>query len=172
MRVLIREVKSNELVSGIIREGKKDELPTLMDEWEFDFLKKAKERGKQVYILVKEESQNVIEGCMVFSIHETLGPYLDLLEVAPHNKNSSGKYKRVSGCLIAFACGLSLAQGETLDKGFLSFRAIGREFESAEILEEYYRERYGAIKNFHGFMEIHPEKSKQLIKEYLEKEEE
>ena len=48
MRVLIREVKSNELVSGLIREGKKHELPTLMDEWEFDFLKKAKESGKQV----------------------------------------------------------------------------------------------------------------------------
>ena len=50
--------------------------------------------------------------------------------------------------------------------------SIGKEYMYAETLEEYYRERYGAIKNFHGFMEIHPEKSHQLIKEYLEKEEE
>jgi hypothetical protein len=75
---------------------------------------------------VKEESPAIIEGCMVFSIHEILGAFLDLLEVAPHNKGRNGKYKRISGCLIAYACGLSFEKGKNEDKGILTFKAMGK----------------------------------------------
>jgi hypothetical protein len=166
MKVLILEVVSGELVKAQIRDGNHSELPTHLN-WDFNFAKKAKEKGKSVYVLVKEESPTVLEGCMVFSIHEVLGPFLDLLEVAPHNKGRSGRYKRISGCLIAFACGLSFEKGKNEDKGIVTFKAMGKKEDSSLKLEKWYREKYGARMNPLGFMEIHPDQSRILMEEYL-----
>ncbi len=166
MKVLIVEVSSGEFVKSQIRDGILTELPSHLN-WDFNFAKKARERGKSVYVLVKEESPAIIEGCMVFSIHEILGAFLDLLEVAPHNKGRNGKYKRISGCLIAYACGLSFEKGKNEDKGILTFKAMGKEQDSSLRLEKYYREKYGALMNPLGFMEIHPAQSRILMEEYL-----
>lgn len=171
MRILILEMISGKLINGLIREGLKSELPSIRQNWDFNFSKKAQEKGKSVFILVKEESPALVEGCMIFSVHKDLGPFLDLLEVAPHNKGKNGKHKRVSGCLIAYACGLSFERGENEDKGILTFKAMGKDQESSIVLEKYYRENYGAIMNPLGFMEIYPDRSRLLIEEYLYKKE-
>jgi len=49
--------------------------------------------------------------------YEVFSEYLrDYLEVAPHNKESNGKYKLVAACLIAYACGLSFQKGKEVDR--------------------------------------------------------
>lgn len=172
MKVQILEVDSEELVRAIIREGLKNEIPSLKDGWWFNLKKQSLLKGKRTFVLVKEDSVNVIEGCMIFSIHETFGPFMDYLEVAPHNKGRSGKYKRVAGCLIAYACTLSFAEGVGADKGILTFQAYSEGDDSQKLLEALYREKYKAIKNGWGFMEIYPDESKFLIEEYLNSEDE
>lgn len=64
--------------------GVSNQMPSINDNWVFDFNKHSK--NKMVFKLVKENSPKTIEGCMIFSLHNTSGPYLDYLEVAPHNK--------------------------------------------------------------------------------------
>lgn len=167
MKLLILEVDSNELIRGIIREGKKTEMPSIKDGWLFNFNKHIKPKGKTAFVLVKEETPKIVEGSMIFSLHETFGPYMDYLEVAPHNKGRNGKYKRVSGSLIAYACGLSFDKGINEDKGILTFQAYSGEIDSKKKLERLYRNKYGAIMNPLGFMEIHPDQSRLLIEEYL-----
>lgn len=167
MKVLILEVDSNELISAIIQEGKSKEMPSVKDLWQFNFNKHSLPKDKTAFILVKEDTPKIIEGCMIFSIHDTFGPYMDYLEVAPHNKGSKGKYKRVSGCLIAYACGLSFEKGKNEDKGILTFKAYSENEEDQKILEKFYRDKYGAILNPSGYMEIYQDKSVLLIEEYL-----
>jgi len=169
MKVLILEVRSDELIRGIIKEGKTKEMPSLKDGWKFNFNKHSLPKDKKAFILVKEDTPKIIEGCMIFSIHETFGPYMDYLEVAPHNKGVEGKYKKVSGCLIAYACGLSFDKGTNEDRGILTFKAYSDEDEIK--LEKFYR-KYGAIMNPWGCMEIHQDQSKLLIEEYLIDEDE
>lgn len=167
MKVLILEVDSNELIRGKIREGKRTDMPSMKDGWYFNFNKHIQAKDKTGFILVKEATPQIIEGSMIFSMHETFGPYMDYLEVAPHNKGQNGKYKRVSGSLIAYACGLSFANGVNEDKGILTFQAYSKGKDSTKKLEKFYRTKYGAIMNPLGFMEIHPDQSRLLIEEYL-----
>ena len=108
---------------------------------------------------------------MIFSVHETFGPFMDYLEVAPHNKGSKGKHKRVSGCLIAYACGLSFEKGQNEDKGILTFKAFGKNEMDQKILEKFYQDKYGAVMNPYGYMEIHQKQSQLLMEEYLDNEE-
>jgi hypothetical protein len=123
-----------------------------MDGWLFDFSKNSQQKGKAAFIFVKEDTPKVVEGGMIFSLHETFGPYMDFLEVAQHNKGEDGKYKRVSGCLIAYACGLSFEKGVDSDSGFLKFQALSVNYESTKRIE-----KYGAIMNPFELMEIHPD---------------
>lgn len=170
MKVLILKVDSNELIRGVIQEGKAKDMPSLKDSWQFNFNKHSLPKDKSVYILVKEDTPRIIEGCMIFSMHETFGPYMDYLEAAPHNKGVAGKHKRVSGCLIAYACGLSFENGKKEDKGVLTFKAFSESEENQKKLEVFYRDKYGAIMNPFGYMEIYQEQSKLLIEEYLSDE--
>lgn len=167
MKVLILEVDSNELIRGIIQEGNAKEMPSTKDAWQFNFNKYSLPKGKTAFILVKEDTPKIIEGCMIFSMHDTFGPFMDYLEVAPHNKGSEGKYKRVSGCLIAYACGLSFEKGKNEDKGILTFEAFSKNKEDQKNLEKFYRNKYGAVMNPYAFMEIHQNQSRLLIEEYL-----
>ena len=169
MNVKILEVSSQELTRAIIKEGVKNKLPTIKDDWIFDFNKHSRASNATAYILVHEDTPTIIEGCMIFSIHDSLGPYMDYLEVAPHNKEGQGKHKYVAGCLIAYACGLSF-QSDSIDKGILTFQAFGKNQKSTKKLEVLYQNRYGAILNPWGYMEIHQDKSKKLIDEYLYRE--
>ncbi|MNK05389.1 hypothetical protein D3C87_232710 [compost metagenome] len=172
MKVKIVEVNSDQLVSAEIREGNKKEMPSLSDGWSFNFSKHSLGKGKKVFILVKEDSPTIIEGCMIFSIHETFGPFMDYLEVAPHNWGSNGKYKRVAGCLIAYACRLSFKEGTGNNRGILTFKAFAENKDSHEHLERLYRSNYMAVKNPFGYMEIYSDKSEVLIDKYLYEKEE
>lgn len=84
MRVLILEARSDEPIKALIIREVSNQMSSINDNWVFDFNKHSK--NKMVFKLVKENSPKTIEGCMIFSLHNTSGPYLDYLEVAPHNK--------------------------------------------------------------------------------------
>ena len=172
MKILILEVDSNELIRAIIKEGKAKEMPSVKDAWQFNFNKHSLPKDKTAFILTKEDTPKIIEGCMIFSVHETFGPFMDYLEVAPHNKGSEGKYKRVSGCLIAYACGLSFEKGQNEDRGILTFEAFSKNKADKIKLEKFYRDKYGAIINPFGYMEIHQDQSRLLVEEYLSDENE
>ncbi|MGV3610331.1 MAG: hypothetical protein ACO1N0_05250 [Fluviicola sp.] len=172
MKVRILEVDSDELISAEIRKGDEKEMPSITDGWVFNFNRHSLSKGKRAFVLVKEDSPTIIEGCMIFSIHETFGPFMDYLEVAPHNLGSTGKYKRVAGCLIAYACGRSFKDGVGFNRGVLTFKAFAEDESSQRYLEELYRTKYLAVKNPFGYMEIYTDQSKFLINEYLNDEEE
>jgi hypothetical protein len=167
MNVLILAKGSNRLVDAIIRRGDLNELPTISDGWLFNFQKLASKIGKQSYVLVREESIDLVEGCMIFSMHESFGPYMDLLEVSPMNKGEQGLFKNVAACLIAYACGLSFEFGENEDKGILTFEAYSKTREGREKLIELYQQKYGAVSNPYGYLEIYPKQGKILMEKYL-----
>lgn len=54
-------------------------MPSITDGWVFNFNKHSLAKGKRAFVLIKEDSPAIIEGCMIFSIHETFGPYMDYL---------------------------------------------------------------------------------------------
>jgi hypothetical protein len=167
MEVFILNTTSDKLIPAFIRKGKLEELPSISNSWIFNFRKASQINGKTVFVLVCEETGNILEGCMIFSIHETFGPYMDLLEVAPHNKGNHETYKDVAGCLIAYACGLSFELGQNENKGILTFEAYGKFKESKENLLQLYTSRYGASQNPFGYLEIYPEQGRLLIEKYL-----
>lgn len=172
MKVKILEVVSNQLINAEIREGEKKEIPSLTNGWSFDFNKHSLAKGKRAFVLVREESSTIIEGCMIFSMHETFGAFMDYLEVAPRNWGREGKYKRVAGCLIAYACRLSFKEGIGFNKGILTFKAFAEHEDSQRYLEDLYRTKYMAARNPFGYMEIYHDQSKLLINEYLNNDEE
>ena len=95
---------------------------------------------------------SVIDGKMV---------YLNVIEVAPHNYGSKGKYKNVTGCLIAYACLLSIKYGKGSYNGFLSF-------DSKTNLIKLYQEKYMAVLIGSQKMYINDTNGKKLIKQYLD----
>lgn len=169
MEVKILEVSSKELKRALIKSGNKNKLPGINENWFFNFKKHSSAAKLKAFILVREDTPAVIEGCLIYSVHETYGPFMNYLEVAPHNKGLTGKYKYVACCLIAFACGLAF-EVEGPDKGILTFQAYGKNATFKKKLETLYQMRYGAKMNPWGYMEIPPDESKRLIALYLNRE--
>ncbi len=67
MRVKIREITATELRDALIKEGKSKELPSIHDNWKFNFASLLKKLSDaKAYLLVRADSLNVIEGCMIF----------------------------------------------------------------------------------------------------------
>lgn len=167
MKVNLLNFATNDMVRAGIRSAKIEEMPSIADKWHFNFRKYFQNKGKMAFVLAREETPEIIEGCMIFSLNQTLGPYMDLLEVAPHNKGVNGLNKRVAGCLIAFACGLSFEFGKNEDKGILTFEVNGKSPSAKNRLEKLYTEFYVAKANPFGFMEIYPDEGKRLMDQFL-----
>lgn len=109
MNVKILKIDEDNLVNAKISDAKsvKLNLPSITDGWRFNFKKHSKEAGHETYILVTEETPNIIEGCLIFEMKKKVEPYMAYVEITPHNKGLDKKYEKVAGCLIAFACRLS-----------------------------------------------------------------
>jgi len=104
MKVKITLLKTGEKVDALIKEGKISELPSIHENWRFNFDKELKKlKNATGYVLVTEETPHIIEGCMIFQLIDNKMPYMSYVEVAPHNKTGGKKYDHVAGCLIAFA---------------------------------------------------------------------
>src|SRR5665213_156237 len=120
MDVKIIKVATNGEVKAIIRPGKATELPSIQDNWRFNFDKQIKKLAfSTAYILVTEETPGIVEGCMIFQMVEKIRPNMAYIEIAPHNKTDERKYDKVAGCLIAYAFQRTLIEGKGDYNGIL-----------------------------------------------------
>lgn len=167
--VKLLKVASKDLVNGAIRKGKIKEMPSIQTGWQFNFNKHIKLPNSQTYVLVTEETPDIIEGCLVFQMQDKVVPYLAYVEIAPHNKTKPKRYDFVAGCLIAYACKLSFDYGKGENEGFLTFEAQGQNLASTTKLMAVYSKKYNAVRfGKTTTMFILPKEGKALIEFYLE----
>lgn len=76
MVVKILEVTSGNFINGTIRVGNKAEMPSMQTGWVFNFDKHIKIPNSKTYVLVLEETPNIIEGCLVFEMKQKVLPYM------------------------------------------------------------------------------------------------
>lgn len=168
MKVTILKVVTNELVEGSIIKEKADKLPSMRDNWQFNFNKHALLPNATAFVLVSEETPDIIEGCMIFQMRDKVRPYMAYLEVAPHNKQLPKKYLYVAGCLIAFAYKQTFVQAEGDYMGYLTFDVLEKRSQDEKKLMLLYNQRYNA-KLIPGTstMVIADDDGDRLIEEYL-----
>jgi len=167
MNVKILRIKDKQLIDALIRKGSKSEMPSIQDGWRFNFVKHIRLANSEAYVLVKDDSPKVVEGCMIYQAMENGIQYMAFVEVAPHNRLPRKDYDFVAGCLIAFACRLSIIRGENHNKGWLTFD-VHEETEKDKIkLMAMYSQKYNALRMDDTTMLISPENGELLIEEYL-----
>ncbi len=169
MKVKIREVTEDELKDALIREGKGKELPSMHDNWRFNFATQLKKLSSaKAYVLVTTDTPNVIEGCIIFQMKEKAIPYMAYIETAPHNRGTVKKHDDVAGCLIAFACKLSLTSKDEIYKGYLTFDVLEEDPANEKKLMGTYSKKYGAMRiGDTTEMVIAPEDGEKLMAKYL-----
>ena len=169
MDVKIIKVATNGEVKAIIKPGKSAQLPSIQDNWRFNFDKQIKKLGNATaYVLVTEETPDIVEGCMIFQMVDKIRPNMAFVEIAPHNKIEERKYDRVAGCLIAFAFQRTLIEGNGDYNGILFLDVLEETKEDQQKLMKLYVEKYNA-KIFRGTrMVIADDDGHELIKRYLE----
>ena len=104
MKVVLREAKTGvETEARIVRISKK-ELPLKKEGWQFNWRTLYKIEGAEIFKLSTEDNPELIEGMLMITIFNEEMVFMNNVEIAPHNFGSKGKYKKVAGCLIAYAC--------------------------------------------------------------------
>ena len=169
MDVKIIVLATHEKADALIKEGKISEMPSFQEDWRFDFKKQLQTlKGATGYILVREDTPGIIEGCMIFQLVDKKQPFLSYVEVALHNRGDEKKYDHVAGCLIAYACKLSFIRGTGDYRGDLYFK-IGEEKKEDEIaLMSLYSSKYNAYRlGNSNVMVIYDSDGEGLINRYL-----
>ncbi len=169
MKVKILEVSADELKDALIREGKAKELPSMHDNWRFNFPSQLRKLpNARAYILVTEDTPNIIEGCMIFEMKGRELPYMAFLEVAPQNKGIEKEFDHVAGCLIAFAFSLtSVNVVKDYYRNILYFDVLEETEEETKKLMRHYSKKYNAKLVSGTRMVIADEDGHNLVKKYL-----
>jgi hypothetical protein len=171
MKVKILEVSTDELIGAIIRKGEEAELPSIQDEWRFNFAKQLKKLSNSTaYVLVAEDTPTEIEGCMIFQMRDKVIPVMAFLEIAPHNKGDKKKYDHVAGCLIAFAFKQTYIKGKKDYKGYLLFDVLEKDPANTKKLMQMYSNKYNAKKMDDSTMIIYDDDGDALIERYFPNE--
>ena len=74
MKVTIIEVATKKDIEALIRKGLLKEMPSIHQNWNFNFSKHVRKRNCTGYVLVTDDNPNVIEGCMIFETIEKVIP--------------------------------------------------------------------------------------------------
>lgn len=169
MNIKIVRVDEDDFVDAKILDSKlvKISLPSITDGWRFNFKKHSKEKGRETYVVICEETPDVVEGCLIFEMKSKIEPYMAFVEVAPHNRGKSKKYEKIAGCLIAFACRLSFKNGKDDYLGYLAFDVLEEEQEDQIKLMSMYSVKYCALRYGKTTMIIPPAGGEKLINEFL-----
>jgi hypothetical protein len=169
MNVNILKVAANELVGASINKGIAKNLPSIHDNWRFNFNKHALLPNSTAYVLVSEETSDIIEGCMIFQMRKKVEPYMAYLEVAPHNKVVPKKYLYIAGCLIAFAYKQTYVQASGDYMGYLTFDVQEHNLTNEKKLITLYNKQYNAkiVAGTNSTMVIADEDGDSLVEEYL-----
>jgi hypothetical protein len=168
MEVKILEITAAELRDALIREALKKELPSMQDNWRFNFAAQFKRLSNtKAYVLVTSAAPAIIEGCLIFQWLDKVVPYMAYIEIAPHNRGDNKKYDHVAGCLIAFAFKQTFKSSDSNYKGYLTFDVMEETKEETEKLMKNYSIRYNAKRIGLTKMAIIDEDGDNLIKKYL-----
>jgi hypothetical protein len=167
MKVKIIESLDETVVGARIIKAVNTPLPSITDGWRFNFKKHSKKAGYETYVLVCEETPEIIEGALIFQMKDAVEPYMAYIEIAPHNRGKSRKFEKVAGCLIAFACRQSFIHGKEHFKGWLAFDVMEESKQDEIKLMALYCAKYGALKFGETTMLIPPAAGEGLIREYL-----
>ncbi len=168
MKVRIIKMSTAEQVKALIRKGKIAEMPSMQQGWRFNFDKELRKLPSATgYLLVTEETPDIVEGCMIFMLNQKMIPYMAYLEVAPHNKGDQKKYDRVAGCLIAFAYRQSVVLGKEHFSGMLFFDVMEENEADGIKLMALYSSKYHAKRWDGTTMVIMDEDGEALVREYL-----
>lgn len=168
MKVRLIKVATHEDVAAVIKKGKSPELPSMQQNWRFNFDKELKKlRNATGYLLVTEETPQIIEGCMIFQLINKKEPYMAFLEVAPHNKTDQKKYDHVAGCLIAYAYQLSVTEGKDDYNSMLQFDVLEHKKEDEVKLMALYSRKYNAKRFDETTMVIMDKDGEALVEKYL-----
>jgi hypothetical protein len=168
MKVKIIKTATAEEVAALIKKGKVSEMPSIQQDWRFNFDKELKKlKNATGYLLVTEEAQGVIQGCMIFQLIDKKEPYMAFVEVAPHNKKNMKIYDHVAGCLIAFAWQLSVTEGVGDYNSMLQFDVLEEKKEDEIKLMLLYSTKYNAKRWGDSTMVILDEDGEELVNKYL-----
>lgn len=168
MKVKIIRTETEEEVAALIKKGEILKLPSIQDGWKFNFGKELKRlKNASGFILVTEETPDIIEGCMIFQLIDKREPYLAMVEVAPHNKKDVKKFKRVAGCLIAYAYKLSVIHGVGDYRSMLQLDVLEEKKEDEIKLMTLYSTVYNAKRWGDTTMVIMDDGGDALIEQYL-----
>jgi hypothetical protein len=168
MKVKIIRTETAEEVDALIKKREILKLPSIQDNWRFNFGKELKKlKNATGFILVTEETPNIIEGCMIFQLIDKKEPYLAMVEVAPHNKKNVRKFERVAGCLIAYAFKLSVIYGVGDFRSMLQLDILEERKEDEIKLMTLYSSAYNAKRWGDTTMVIMDEDGDALIEKYL-----
>lgn len=170
MNVNLVCVSSGESVAAHITRSGRLVLPSLNNGWRFNFHKHSRKKDCETYVLVCDDSPDVIEGCLIFQMKNSTEPYMAFVEVAPHNKGKQKAFENVAGCLIAFACQLSFVYGKDCFRGWLAFDVKEHRKEDEVKLMAVYCVKYGAMRWGETAMCIPPENGKSLMAKFLNSE--
>lgn len=156
MKVFILDSATNRNVLAQITEAEKSELPKKNEGWSFGW-KKLYEKEALVY---KLSFENEVQGLLKLKRIEDSFYEMTNLELKSSNLGSKGRYHKIAGCLIAFACLKSFELNKGNYEGFLSFTSKGE-------LIKHYEKNYYAELVFKEKMIITPNNGRKLIEEYL-----
>lgn len=162
MIVYLLDTQTNECVKAEIILSSRYTFPPQKRGWKFNWSKLRRNRNTQTYILRTLAPPFQTQGALQLALVKGM-LIMNYIEIAPHNRSSEKRYRRVAGCLIAFACGKSMLLDGPY-KGYLTFV-------SKSHLVDWYRSKYFATLVSGQRMYISPENGIKLIQAYITFEE-
>ncbi|MCB0653407.1 MAG: hypothetical protein KDC85_19180 [Saprospiraceae bacterium] len=160
MKAYLKETTTDKFLEGIIIPAVKNDMPLRKDGWQFNWKSLFKVDGALFFKLCLVQTPEHIEGMLMLTLINGEMMYMNNLEVAPHNYGSNGRFDRVAGCLLAFACWKSFELGRNNYLGFVAF-------DSKTNLIELYEKKYGATHAIGQKMFFDPVAGKNLMEAYL-----
>ena len=160
MRITIQETNTRKNIAAEILPAIKKDMPLKKEGWNFNWRQLYQDEKGAFYKLILIGKNSQIQGVLKLQLENKSMLVMKDIEIAPHNFGSKGKYEKVAGCLIAFACKRSFEIGKGNYKGFLVF-------ESKTKLIPLYQKKYGATIAIGQKMFIDEITGRHLIEKYL-----
>jgi hypothetical protein len=160
MKPILLDIKTGQQKLAVISKASAGEMPLKKDGWQFNWRSLAKTEGAMLFKISLEENPEGAEGMLMLSLMFDEMLYMNNIEVAPQNYGKDGRYENIAGCLLAFACRMSMTHGKGAYKGYLTF-------DSKTELIELYRNKYGATPAMGQKMFFTPKAGDMLMEKYL-----
>lgn len=160
MEIFLLNTASKEIVTAQLLPAVARDMRNMTDGWMFNWRRHFSLPGAKAFKVIT--GKNDIQGLMIFQIVDD-EPTMAYLESAPENRGDGKSYDYVAGCLIAYACRLSLIHGKDWHQGFLSFQCMDEE------VIRVYHHKYGAVRSDDTWMFIEPPQGTILIEKYIER---